>query len=59
MNQKINSEIIGQLNQYDNFPDWWKSIAIEIPFFENEKLAITFMDFEPEYDKKFMALCYF
>ena len=54
MKKEIISQIIGQLNQDDNFPDWWKSEEISIPFFDNEKLTITFMDFEPEHDKTFI-----
>ncbi|KFC22836.1 DUF6985 domain-containing protein [Chryseobacterium sp. FH1] len=54
MKKEIISQIIGQLKQDDNFPDWWKSEEISIPFFENEKLTITFMDFEPEHDKTFI-----
>lgn len=54
MSREITSTIIGQLKQDENFPDWWKSKEIEIPFFEHEKLTVTFMDFEPEYDKTFI-----
>ncbi|MFN4364780.1 DUF6985 domain-containing protein [Chryseobacterium hispalense] len=54
MNKKITSKIIGKLKQEDNFPDWWKSSEVEIPFFDNQKLAITFMDFEPAHDKFFI-----
>jgi len=54
MSKEISSKIIGRLKQEDSFPDWWKSDAIEIPFFDNEKLTITFMDFEPEHDKTFI-----
>ena len=54
MKKEIISQIIGQLKQDDNFPDWWKSEEISIPFFDNEKLTITFMDFEPEHDKTFI-----
>lgn len=54
MNKEIISKIIGRLKQEDNFPDWWKSEEISIPFFDNEKLTITFMDFEPEHDKTFI-----
>jgi len=54
MSKEITSEIIGALKQEDNFPDWWKSDEIEIPFFDNLKMAITFMDFEPEHDKRFI-----
>ncbi|MGN7784466.1 DUF6985 domain-containing protein [Niabella sp. 22666] len=52
--KKIISKIIGQLKQDDNFPDWWKSEEISIPFFDNERLTITFMDFKPEHDKTFI-----
>ena len=54
MTKEITSKIIGQLRQEDKFPDWWKSSKIEVPFFENEKLTVTFMDFEPEHDKTFI-----
>jgi len=54
MAKEITSKIIGQLRQEDQFPDWWKSSKIEVPFFENEKLTVTFMDFEPEHDKTFI-----
>lgn len=54
MNKEVTSRIIGQLKQDKNYPDWWKSSEIEIPFFDNENLTITFMDFEPEHDKTFV-----
>ncbi len=54
MNNEIISSIIGQLNQDKNFPDWWISKEIEIPFFDNEKLIITFMDFDPSQDETFI-----
>lgn len=54
MNKEIISKIIGRLKQEDSFPDWWKSEEIEVPFFDNEKLTITFMDFEPNHDSTFI-----
>lgn len=54
MIKEITSKIIGQLRQENQFPDWWKSSKIEVPFFENERLTVTFMDFEPEHDKTFI-----
>jgi len=54
MHKKITSKIIGKLKQENNFPDWWKSSEVEIPFFDNQRLAIIFMDFEPEHDKFFI-----
>lgn len=54
MKNEIESKVIGQLKQDDTFHDWWKSKEISIPFFDNEKLTITFTDFEPEHDKAFI-----
>ena len=54
MKKEIISKIIGRLKQEENFPDWWKSEKVAIPFFDNDKLTITYMDFEPEHDKTFI-----
>lgn len=54
MNKEIISKIIGRLKQEDSFADWWKSEEIAVPFFDNDKLMITFMDFESEHDKTFI-----
>lgn len=54
MNKEIISSVIGQLKQDKNFPDWWISKEIEIPFFDNARMTITFMDFEPAEDKTFI-----
>jgi len=54
MNKEVISKIIGRLKQDESFPDWWKSEEIEIPFFNNDKLTFTFMDFESEHDKTFI-----
>lgn len=54
MNKEIISKIIGRLKQEESFPDWWKSEKIAIPFFDNDKLTIIFMDFEPELDTTFI-----
>ena len=50
----ISSKIIGILFQNDQFDDWWESEPIEIRFFDNKKLKITFMDFAPEGDLSFI-----
>lgn len=50
----IQSSIIGVLKQVDDFDDWWESDPIDIPFFENKKIAITYMDFTPESDSTFI-----
>ena len=52
--ETIESEIIGELKQNDQFKDWWESELIEIPFFNNQKIKITFMDFIPESDTEFI-----
>lgn len=54
MNRKVLSKIIGELKQDDNFHDWWKSDEIEIPFFNNKRLEVTFMGCEPEQDRIFI-----
>jgi hypothetical protein len=54
MSNQITSQVLGQLIQDNNFPDWWKSQAFKIPFFDNKELTITFMDFEPDYDTTFL-----
>jgi len=51
---KIDSKIIGQLTQDKTFPDWWRSELISIPFFDDMKLPVIFMDFEPEHDLNFL-----
>lgn len=54
MSKQIISKIIGILKQEDNFSDWWKSKEIEVSFFDNAKLTVTFMGFEPEHDLTFI-----
>ena len=51
--KRIESNIIGILSQNDRFEDWWQSEPISIPLV-NEKLCVTFMDFEPDLDEKFI-----
>ncbi|OFX25757.1 MAG: hypothetical protein A2041_14610 [Bacteroidetes bacterium GWA2_31_9b] len=55
MNTTINSSIIGQLEQAENFPGCWKSELVPIPLFDNLKLNITFIGFNPVSDKKFIS----
>ncbi|MBU2901670.1 DUF6985 domain-containing protein [Maribacter dokdonensis] len=52
--KEINSNIIGKLIQNERFEDWWESSQMEIPFFDNQKMKITFMDFLPEDNKEFI-----
>ena len=51
---EITSSVIGKLKQSD-FDDWWESEEISIPYLNNEPMAITFMDLNPEEDKEFVA----
>jgi len=55
MSNQIISQVLGQLTQDATFDDWWKSNVIEIPFFDNKKLTVTFMDCEPQHDQKFIG----
>ena len=50
----IISKEIGHLTQDKDFPDWWKSTQVEIPFFDGKGMSIIFMDYEPETDLKFI-----
>ncbi len=54
MNSEVISKTVGPLKQHDYFSDWWISNSIEIPFFDNKKLSVTFMSFEPETDLAYM-----
>ena len=54
MGEKITSKVIGELEQDDEFDDWWKSKEIEIPFLDNKKLSVRFTEFEPEEDAAFI-----
>jgi hypothetical protein len=54
MSYQITSQVLGQLTQDDQFSDWWKSKAFEIPFFDNTELTIIFTDFEPDSDTTFL-----
>ena len=55
MSTVITSNIIGQLQQDPQFPEWWKSAPVDIPFFDNKKLTITYVGFEPDQDRSFIA----
>jgi hypothetical protein len=55
MNKHIISATIGQLTRHARFHDWWQSDQIEIPFWNNWKLSVTFKDYEPRRDQTFVA----
>lgn len=52
--QVIKSDIIGELEQNENFSDFWKSSPIDIPFLNNQKLNIYYYHFNPVEDKNFI-----
>ena len=52
--QFVTSKVIGRLFQNDQFEDWWESEPREIPFFDNKKIEITFMDLVPADDNTFI-----
>ncbi|MEO1262853.1 MAG: hypothetical protein AAFZ15_28860 [Bacteroidota bacterium] len=52
--KEIQSRIIGKLKQDEEIEDWWESEPVEIPFFENRKLTITFSGCLPEEDARFL-----
>jgi hypothetical protein len=54
MSSQIISSVLGQLTQDKNLKGWWKSNSFEIPFFNKERLTITYTDCEPEEDKTFI-----
>jgi len=54
MSKEIKSKVIGRLIQDEDSPDWWVSDEVEIPFFDNEEMVVTFMGFEPETDDSFI-----
>jgi hypothetical protein len=54
MSNTITSQVIGTLTQDKTFPDWWASGEIAIPFFDGEKLTVTFTDFMPDDDEHFV-----
>ncbi len=52
--QFVVSKSIGVLFQDDQFEDWWEAEPREIPFFDNKKIKITFMDLVSVDDTEFI-----
>lgn len=52
--QFVVSKSIGVLFQNDQFEDCWETEPKEIPFFNNKKIKITFMDLVCSVDNKFI-----
>ena len=42
------SRIVGLLTQDETIPDWFKSGAVPVPYFDYKKLPVTFMEIAPE-----------
>ena len=55
MSRQITSQSLGQLNQDENFSDWWNIHKVQIPFFSNAELNVTFMNFDPDADLTFIT----
>ena len=55
MGEKIISKVIGTLTEDDSLPDWWIGEEVEIPFFDNEKIGISFTDYDRENDENFLT----
>ncbi len=54
MGNSIQSGVIGTLLQDNQFPDWWISEPVSIPFLSEQKIPITFMDLVPADDEGFV-----
>ncbi|WP_367866821.1 hypothetical protein [Pedobacter sp. WC2423] len=55
MGEKIISKVIGTLTEDDSLLDWWIGEEIEIPFFDHEKVGISFTDYDREHDETFLV----
>ncbi len=55
MSQAITSNVVGPLKQDAQLPDWWKSEAIAIPFFDHQQLTVTYITAESDNDATFMT----
>ena len=49
----VESRVVGSLQQSD-FEDWWTSGELAIPFWDNQRLAVTYTDFNPNEDTSFL-----
>lgn len=55
MGAQIISKVIGTLTEDDSLSDWWIGEEIEIPFFDHEKVGVSFTDYNQEHDETFLA----
>lgn len=52
--KEIQSSILGSLKQDETIEEWWRSDLVEIPFFDNKKIAFIFINFPPGQDRDFL-----
>lgn len=52
--KQILSSQIGPLTQSKEFDDWWISSPVAVPFFDHQKLSVTFFGYVPEEDSTFL-----
>lgn len=51
---EIQSAVVGRLTNTE-YDDWWTAIdEVDIPFFNNEKMPVSFTDFNPNEDHSFI-----
>lgn len=55
MSNKITSKVVGQMVEDPQFPGEWTSQEVPVPFFDGEKLPVSFVDFDPDGDKEALA----
>ncbi len=49
------SEVIGRMDQHDEFEDWWIAKEVAIPFFDGQKIDVIARDIHPGEQPGFMA----
>lgn len=54
MSNQITSQVLGQLMQEEDFPDWWRSEAKAVPFLDNKKLPVILTGYFPGTDEAFI-----
>ena len=52
---KVESAVIGNLNQSEQFDDWWESTAVAIPYLGGQELEFIYIDLNPAEDEAFTA----
>jgi hypothetical protein len=52
---EVRSEILGTLQQDEQFDDWWHSEPKAVPYLDGLALTFTYIDFNPAEDEAFIA----